>query len=123
MALTCPICGKIARLNVLMFGDWSWSPARTAIQSQREDEWLESIGDHQRVVVVELGAGKAIPSVRNFSQRVIHELCGPLVRINPREFQVPGSVDVGIPQGSLEALLGIDDALGAEPPVMDLDFT
>jgi hypothetical protein len=32
-------------------------------------------------------------------------------------------VDVGIPQGSLEALLGIDDALGAEPPVMDLDFT
>jgi NAD-dependent SIR2 family protein deacetylase len=121
--LRCPRCGAMARPNVLMFGDWSWSPRRTALQSQREDEWLESIGDHQRVVVVELGAGTAIPSVRNFSQRIINELGGRLVRINPREFQVPGSVDVGIPLGSLEAFVCIDAALGNLPVEMDLDFT
>jgi NAD-dependent SIR2 family protein deacetylase len=119
----CPKCGAMARPNVLMFGDWSWSPRRTAIQSQHEEEWLEAIGDHQRVVVVELGAGTAIPSVRNFSQRIIYELGGRLVRINPREFQVPGSVDVGIPLGSLEALVGIYAALGDMPVDVDLDFT
>jgi hypothetical protein len=57
----------MARPNVLIFGDWSWSPVRTAIQSQREDEWLEAIRNHQRIVVLELGAGTVIPSVRNFS--------------------------------------------------------
>jgi len=113
----------MARPNVLMFGDWSWSPRRTAIQSQREDEWLESIGDHQRVVVVELGAGTAIPSVRSFSQRTIYEFGGSLVRINPREFDVPGKSDVGIPMGSLEALMGIDAALGDMPDEIDLNFT
>jgi hypothetical protein len=46
MATSCPSCGKIARLNVLMFGDWSWSPSQTALQSQCEDEWLEAIGDY-----------------------------------------------------------------------------
>jgi NAD-dependent SIR2 family protein deacetylase len=107
---SCPRCGALARPNVLMFGDWSWSPRRTALQSHREDEWLGSIGDYQRVVVVELGAGTAIPSVRNFSQRIINVLGGRLVRINPREFQVPSSVDVGIPLGSLDALRGIDAA-------------
>jgi hypothetical protein len=113
----------MARPNILMFGDWSWSPRRTALQSQREDEWLESIGDHQRVVVVELGAGTAIPSVRNFSQRIIYEFGGRLVRINPREFQVPSSVDVGMPLGSLEALLGIDEALGDMPLDTDREST
>ncbi|MBV5347368.1 NAD-dependent deacetylase [bacterium] len=119
----CPRCGALARPNVLMFGDWSWTPMRTAIQSQREEEWLEAIGDHQRIVVVELGAGTAIPSVRNFSQRSIYEFGGRLIRINPREFQVPSSVDVGIPMGSLEALVGIDAAMGDLPDEMDLDFT
>ncbi len=108
----CPRCGAMARPNVLMFGDWSWTPVRTAIQSQCEDEWLEYIGDHQRVVIVELGAGTAIPSVRNFSQRIIYEFSGHLVRINPREFDVPRKKDVGIPLGSLDALAGIDAAQG-----------
>ena len=57
---------------------------------------------------MEIGAGTAIPSVRHFSQRVIHEFGGRLVRINPREFSVPTSLDVGLASGASLALTDID---------------
>lgn len=116
----CPKCGAMARPNVLMFGDWSWSPVRTTIQCKREDEWLGAIGDHQRVVVIELGAGTAIPSDRNFSQRITYEFGGRLARINQREFQVLSGVDVGLSLGSLEALRGIDEVLEAMTDEMNV---
>ena len=108
---SCPKCGGIARPNVMMFGDWGWAPQRTNAQSHRQEQWLQSITDNQRIVVVELGAGTAIPSVRHFSQRIIYEYSGRLVRINPREFVVPTSADVGLASGSMEALSAIDKML------------
>jgi NAD-dependent SIR2 family protein deacetylase len=104
----CPHCGGLARPNILMFGDENWQYLQSEIQRRREDRWLAMLEENNaRVVVVEIGAGTAIPSVRHFSQRIIHEYGGRLVRINPRESQVPSSYDVGIDTGSLEALKGI----------------
>ncbi|MDT8992641.1 Sir2 family NAD-dependent protein deacetylase [Curvibacter sp. APW13] len=106
---TCPDCGAIARPNVLMFGDWDWEQRRTAQQSQREDRWLEVMAQERaRVVVVEIGAGTAIPSVRHFSHKLIRDLGARLIRINVRESQVPDTRDVGLAMGALEALTGID---------------
>jgi hypothetical protein len=48
-----------------------------------------------------------------FSQRVIHEFGGRLVRINPREFRVPSSMDAGIDSGALAALRAIDSCISA----------
>jgi NAD-dependent SIR2 family protein deacetylase len=105
----CTQCQSLARPNVLMFNDWNWLPQRSESQSRTESNWLESIADSQaRVVVIEMGAGTAIPSVRHFSQRIIHEFGGRLVRINPSESKVPSSLDVGIGTGSLPALRGVD---------------
>ena len=109
---SCPHCGGLARPNILMFGDWNWLEQRTASQQQRETQWLESIADSQaRIVVVEMGAGTSIPSVRHFSHRISQEFGARIIRINPREPQVPSSKDVGIAAGSLEALLEIDAAI------------
>lgn len=106
---TCPDCGAIARPNVLMFGDWDWVPRRTDQQAQCEDRWLQEIARARaRVVIVEIGAGTAIPSVRNFSHRLIRDLGARLIRINVRESQVPDTRDVGLAMGALEALTGID---------------
>ena len=69
----------------------------------------------RRPVVVELGAGTAIPSVRHFAHEVLTQHGGRLVRINPREHQVPGSADVGLALGALEGLRQIDAALGGLP--------
>lgn len=113
---TCPICGGPARPNILMFGDWNWSHDRMIEQCARERKWLESlVNGFANVVVVEMGAGTAIPSVRHFSHRMSKEVGARIIRINPREPQVPSSMDVGIGAGALMALQAIDQALKGEP--------
>ncbi len=99
----CPHCGGLARPNILMFGDWDWIERRSAQQAARLERWL---GKVRRPVVVELGAGTAVPSVRHFSQQVVLG-GGRLVRINPREWQVAGTRDVGLAAGALAGLQAI----------------
>lgn len=105
---TCPSCGALARPNVLMFGDWGWLEERQLAQQAQQEAWLSRV---ERPVVVELGAGTQIPSVRYFSQRVIHEHGGRLVRINPREATVGDRRDVGLPMGALEGLSRVAEIL------------
>ena len=112
-APTCRHCGSLARPNVLMFGDGGWLDSRTAEQEQRLHAWLAHV---ERPVVVELGAGTAIPSVRHFGERLARRYRQGLVRINPREHAVPGTGDVSLALGALEALLAIDAAVSARPP-------
>jgi NAD-dependent SIR2 family protein deacetylase len=104
----CFECKGLARPNVMMFNDWDWLSGRTEKQSQQQEAWLERT---RRPVVVELGAGTAIPSVRQFSQRVIAEHAGRLIRINPREWQVPSRLDIGLPVGALMGLQAIETVL------------
>jgi hypothetical protein len=54
-------------------------------------------------VVIEIGAGTAIPTVRRFGEA---QDC-PLIRINARERQVRPSGDVGLAMGGLEGLKAI----------------
>jgi NAD-dependent SIR2 family protein deacetylase len=75
--------GEIVRPNILMFGDWHWLDRRSEKQSDRLSEWLDNT-DTSRLVVIETGAGTAIPSVRRFSTRMARDT-GTLIRINPRE--------------------------------------
>ncbi|MFH1603754.1 MAG: Sir2 family NAD-dependent protein deacetylase [Pseudomonadota bacterium] len=108
-APVCPRCGGLARPNVLMFGDWGWVERRTAVQALRQDAWLATASSP---VVIELGAGTAIPSVRYFSQRVVHASGGRLIRINPNECQVPSRFDIGLAMGALAGLNAIAQVLG-----------
>ena len=105
----CPHCGDMARPNVLMFGDWSWIPARQEAQAMRQAQWLSSI---QNPVVIELGAGTAIPTVRHFSENVCRRVGGRLIRINLRESQVPRKDDIGLPMTGLEGLQAMAEVLG-----------
>jgi NAD-dependent SIR2 family protein deacetylase len=107
-APACPHCGGLARPNILMFNDSGWIEDRTDRQARRQQAWLAKL---RRPVVVEIGAGSAIPSVRYFSQHVITQHNGRLIRVNPREHQVAGRLDVGLPCGSLAALGAINDLL------------
>lgn len=109
----CPACGAVARPNVLMFGDWLWLPRRTAAQEERFRRWLEGVSG--RLAVVEVGAGTAVPTVRLTSEHLLsaHGAEGGealLVRINPREPEVPAG-HVAVPMGGLEALREIDRRL------------
>lgn len=106
----CPRCGAFARPNILMFGDWDWDETMQRQSQALQSAWLAKV---QRPVVIELGAGQVIPSVRHFSQNMISRHGGRLVRINPREHDVPTPFDVGLPMGALEGLRGIEAALAS----------
>lgn len=102
---TCPHCGELARSNVLLFNDWTWVYYRQHEQRRRLDEWLRRL---RRPIVIEIGAGTAIPSVRRFGE----SLGCPLIRINPTEHRVDRPQDVGLPVKGVDALRSLSQALG-----------
>jgi NAD-dependent SIR2 family protein deacetylase len=106
----CPNCRSVSRPNILMFGDWSWLDARTAAQRERFEEFLEDVGG-RRLFVVELGAGTSIPTIRMTSER-LGRGDAFVVRVNPREPEI-APPHLSIATGALEALEGIDGALGS----------
>ncbi len=108
----CISCGGVARPNILMFGDFSWLSDRTREQERRYDEFLT---DHRnaRLVVVELGAGTAIPTIRYMGERMAATGKATLIRINPREAQVPPG-QISISAGAVEGLGRIEQYLKAE---------
>ncbi len=106
----CSSCGGLARPNVLMFGDWEWVEERAAAQHERFKKWLDENG--RSIVVVEIGAGTAIPTVRILSEQTATANGSELIRINPREPQVPdGGIEIAKP--ALAALREIDKHLPA----------
>ncbi|EIJ70491.1 SIR2 family NAD-dependent protein deacylase [Pasteurella bettyae] len=105
---TCLHCGGLARQNVLMFNDWTYSEGYQLGKQALLDEWLHKT---QCPVVIEIGAGKAIPTVRNFSERTAKQKKGGLIRINPIDAGVPKMHFLSLEMGGLEALRAIDKLL------------
>lgn len=104
---SCPDCGALARPNVLMFGDWQWLPHRSSRQEARLRDWLDTL-PAAGTVIVELGAGGAVPTVRMTCEQLAQRLGATLIRINPREPHVPPN-GIGIAAGALETLGKIDE--------------
>jgi len=98
----CRLCDGIARPNVLMFGDGGWLEQRTAEQMRRYRAWLKQVAGKRRVIV-ECGAGTAVPTVRWECERI----GATLIRINVREPEVP-SGGIGIPLGARLAIERLD---------------
>jgi NAD-dependent SIR2 family protein deacetylase len=105
----CPLCGAIARPNVLMFGDWHWNPGRTGDQERRFSGWLSRAAG-PKLVIAEFGAGTAVPTVRMTSEKVASRSGATLVRTNPREPEVPHG-HISVAANALKALESIDDLL------------
>ena len=105
----CPRCGGLARPNILMFNDWGWVDGRGAKRTTLE-RWLTSV---THPVVIEIGAGTAVPSVRHFANGIIRRFGGRLVRINPSDCAAPEGQGVGLALGALAGLRYIDQALKA----------
>jgi len=104
----CPACGAIARPNILLFNDSYWFEFEADIQKKHQQSWLHSV---RKPVIIEIGAGTAISTVRNFSERIARQCNGHLIRINPLHPKVSRAMDVSLPIGALEALEAIDAIL------------
>lgn len=103
----CPRCGGVSRPNILMFGDWSWVSDRTEAQESRFEQFLEEYGG-KRMVVIEMGAGTAIPTIRATSERLGWRYDqATVIRINPREPEIK-EPHISLACGALEGLRKID---------------
>ncbi len=108
----CPSCGALARPNLWMFDDDDFDTTRYDEQRDRLNAWLAEVRARAaKLVVVECGAGTAIPTVRERSERAAYLTGGTLVRINLREHAVPKG-QIAIAMGAKSALEAIDAARG-----------
>jgi NAD-dependent SIR2 family protein deacetylase len=125
---SCPGCRGLARPNILMFGDMGWDETRTEAQHATLGNWLDAV--RGPLVVLELGAGTRIPTVRMFSERTARAPRRTLIRANPREPQLGWGFEEPAPD-SLEALVsraipagrptGISLPLGAAAAIRGVD--
>jgi NAD-dependent SIR2 family protein deacetylase len=100
----CRRCKGMARPNVLMFGDGLWNSARTEEQEQKLQDWLNMVDSAKaRLAVIEIGAGISIPTVRMLSEQVTTACDAILIRINPREPEVP-SDHIGLALNAAEGI-------------------
>ncbi|WP_244815356.1 Sir2 family NAD-dependent protein deacetylase [Caballeronia sp. Lep1P3] len=103
----CPHCGRLARPNILMFWDGMWVEHESERQEARLKAWYASVN---QPVVVELGAGKALPTVRRFGERHARHR---LIRINVREAATAPQHGLGFEGGALDTLQQIEAQLNA----------
>ncbi len=97
----CPHCQALARPNILMFDDAHWLAQRTEDQKNRWQAWLNKFSTGRRVVL-EIGAGTAIPTLRWLSRSLV-ETGALLIRINPVDYTVPNG-HIGLPMRAAHAL-------------------
>jgi NAD-dependent SIR2 family protein deacetylase len=102
----CRHCGGLARPNILMFGDYNWVGDRSRRGLDELADWRRSLRG-SRLVVVELGAGTGLPTVRRQAE-LASAANGALIRINPREPEIRHGRGVSLPVGALEGLTEID---------------
>lgn len=107
----CPHCGGLARQNVMMFNDYTYCEDYQLGKYALLNEWLRKT---QRPVVIEIGAGKVVPTVRSFSERIAKQKKGGLIRINPMDAGVPKMHFLSLEMKGLEALRAIEQLLQAE---------
>ena len=104
----CDKCGDILRPNILMFGDWDWDNSRTRAQEVAYSKWLqELILNDKKLVIIEMGAGKHIPTIRLKSQNIAKKVDAKVIRINPRDFDIDETIGIGIDCGALEGINAI----------------
>lgn len=104
----CPQCKAVARPNILMFGDAAWLSERSERQRGRFEDFLDAVANP--LVVIELGAGTAVPTIRHLSESLARRYGGTLIRINLREEEVPEG-QIALAMGALESLQQIEAAL------------
>eukprot|EP00004_Rigifila_ramosa_P026110 TRINITY_DN799_c0_g1_i1.p1 TRINITY_DN799_c0_g1~~TRINITY_DN799_c0_g1_i1.p1 ORF type:complete len:351 (-),score=60.49 TRINITY_DN799_c0_g1_i1:18-1070(-) len=117
-------CGKRARPAVYMFGDFYYVGDRDHVPFRRFSRFKQQVPEHEsasesptRLVIIEMGAGKNVPTVRDTCEKLLSTRANAaLIRINLEhpgrdENTTKGGKFIGIQKTSLEALQAIDAEL------------
>ena len=100
---SCPQCGSLARPNILMFSDFAWNSTRTYAQRQRFEKWIDKL-NNKKLLIIELGAGTNIPTVRLTCEEVYQSTGNQFIRVNPRESKCELQNTLSLPMGAKDAI-------------------
>lgn len=92
---------NLLRPNILMFGDDYWNSSRAMEQKHKYREWLRMLPNNCKLVLIEVGAGNSIPTVRREAVFTQDSMAATLIRINP---EPSIGNEIHIQQRALEAL-------------------
>ena len=96
----CHFCNSLSRPNVLMFNDYEWLSGRCDEQEERFMKWMGHLTSKtctQKMCIIEIGAGTAIPTVRHRSESTVRLLGqrASFIRLNPEEAHIPTEIGGG----------------------------
>ena len=105
----CPVCGLNCRPNMYLFYDWFWVSNNSVAQQIKYNKWhKETKACRKKIVVLEIGAGKTIDTVRKAARSFTGEDI-PLIRVNPNDFETYSDNQIGIKMRAKEFFEGIVD--------------
>jgi len=109
---SCPLPsedGRALRPNVLMFGDWSVDTTRINGQERRFDAWFDALPKECKLVVIEIGAGTAVSTIRRIGEGSARRMINStFIRINLEDSTIRGKgISIG-GMGALAALTQLD---------------
>lgn len=96
----CPKCGKMSRPNVYMFRDNTYVPERSKWQKENLKKTLAA---HSKVLILEIGSGPHVQTIRTMTRQIIREKNARLIRINP-DYPEVKERHMGIAAGALATL-------------------
>jgi len=103
----CPKCDAVARPNIMMFNDHGFNAKETSAQEHAFNSFMNKYDkDNTKIAIIEIGAGSAIPTIRNIGEHIQEFVGAQLIRINPRESHGPKGT-LSIAKGGVEALESI----------------
>jgi NAD-dependent SIR2 family protein deacetylase len=96
-------CGAPARLNIVLFRDRDFDPRRRDASARRLREWQRSPVD----LVLEIGAGSVLRTVRRAAEQAALAHHCPLIRINLDEAEVTQAGWIGLTGTAADLLVGL----------------
>ena len=98
----CPKCGLNCRPNMYLFYDWFWVSNNSVAQQIRYNTWHKEMkAKKNKIVALEIGAGKTIDTIRKAAQRFTNDTI-PLIRVNPYDFEANKPNEISIPLSAKE---------------------
>jgi NAD-dependent SIR2 family protein deacetylase len=93
--------GDLLRPNVLLFEDDSWNMERADAQQCRYQSWLDGLPNDANLVIIEIGAGLTIPTVRLESWNLQNQKNAFFIQVNP-DCDDSSAADVTFNLGALD---------------------
>lgn len=84
----CPFCKENLRPNVMLFGDREYINKTNHIDKNMSKWISEKINNNENILIIEIGAGIHIPTIRDYSELLVQKHIG-LIRVNPEYWEVP----------------------------------